>query len=192
MNPLFFTTQSEFRKWLEKNHKKEKELWVGYYKKETGKSSITWPQSVEEALCFGWIDGIRKSVDDRSYTIRFTPRNPKSIWSKKNINTIREMIRQGRMMPAGMEAFENLDEKKLQIYSSEQRIVQLKREYEVIFQKNKKAWNFFQSQVPSYQKLVIHWVMSAKQEETRLKRLGILIDDSTEGKKIGLLRRNNN
>jgi uncharacterized protein YdeI (YjbR/CyaY-like superfamily) len=190
MKITYFKNQKDFRKWLAKNHLKEMELWVGYHKINSGLPSLTWPESVEEALCFGWIDGIRKSVDDLSYVIRFTPRKPKSIWSAKNISTIRELIRQERVFPAGLDAFMRLEEKRSNVYSFEQRIVQLSREFERMFRKNKNAWNFFQSQVPSYRKPAIHWVMSAKQEMTRLKRLNILINDSAQGRKIASLRRN--
>jgi len=190
MRPVFFPEQSDLRKWFENNHEKEKELLVGFYKKDSGKPSITWPESVDEALCFGWIDGIRKSIDEISYTIRFTHRNPKSIWSAVNIKKVKDLTRLGLMRPAGIVAFKKLDQKKSKIYSFEQRAVKFDKKYENIFKRNKKAWNYFSSQVPSYQKPAIHWVMTAKQEETRLRRLNILISDSAQEQNIAPLRRN--
>lgn len=180
----FFKTQKDFRKWLEKNHKKNNELWVGYYKKSSGKASIDWPQSVDEALCFGWIDGIRKSIDGESYKIRFTPRKPGSIWSTVNLKRAKELINLGIMQPAGLEAFNKKDEKKINRYSFERENVKLDNEYEKKFKLNKKAWEFFQSMAPSYKKPTVWWVISAKQEETRLKRLSILIECSESGEKI--------
>ena len=189
MKPIFFVNTSELRKWLEKNHDKEKELLVGYYKKSTGKPSITWSESVDQALCFGWIDGIRKSLDETSYTNRFTPRRPGSIWSAINIKKVEELIKKGLMHPAGLEAFNKRDEKKSHIYSYERNIAQLDKNSEKLFKQNKKAWKFFQSQPPSYQKPVISWVMSAKHDETKQKRLTTLIKDSEEGQRIKQLRR---
>jgi uncharacterized protein YdeI (YjbR/CyaY-like superfamily) len=189
MHPVFFPTQTNFRKWLSKNHDSLDELWVGYYKKDTGIPSITWPQSVDEALCFGWIDGIRKSVDEKRYMIRFTPRRPKSIWSAININRVKELKKLDLMMPSGLAAFEKKEEGRSEIYSFERKAVKLDKTYETIFKKNRKAWAFFISTPPSYQKPAMWRVMSAKQEETRLKRLSALIKDSAEGLKIKQLRR---
>jgi uncharacterized protein YdeI (YjbR/CyaY-like superfamily) len=189
MKPVFFTRQSQFRKWMEKNHDKESELWVGFYKKDSGKDSITWPQSVDEALCFGWIDGIRKSIDSISYMIRFTPRKSTSIWSSINIKRANELSELGLMDPAGIAVFKNRDEKKSNQYSFEQKSVKLDEEFEKKFRANKKAWNHFQSMAPSYKKTATWWVMSAKQEETRLRRLNILIKDSGMSQKIGPLKR---
>jgi len=190
MKPIFFPKQSDFRKWLEKNHEKEKELLVGFYKKDSGRPSITWPESVDEALCFGWIDGIRRSIDEISYSIRFTPRNPKSNWSAINIKKVENLSKLGLMKPAGIAAFEKLDQNKSKIYSFEQRDIKFDKKFETIFKQNRTAWKYFSSQVPSYQKLVIRWVMSAKQEVTRLRRLNILISDSSNEQKIAPLRRN--
>lgn len=178
---IFFKTQNDFRKWLQKNHKKNDELWVGYYKKSSRKSSIDWPQSVDEAICFGWIDGLRKSIDEESYKIRFTPRKPGSIWSAVNLKRAKELIKLGLMQPAGLEAFNKKDKKKINRYSFERENVKLDTGYEKKFESNKKAWNFFQSMAPSYKKTTFWWVMSAKQEETRLKRLNILIECSEAG-----------
>ncbi len=189
MKVTFFAKQSELRKWFEKNHDQGQELWVGYYKKDSGKPSITWPESVDEALCFGWIDGVRKSINEVSYSIRFTPRKPKSIWSAVNIKRVKELERLGLIRPAGLAAFGRRDEKKSEIYSYERRSVSLNEKYEMKFRKNKKAWDFFRSQVPSYRQPAIGWVMSAKQEETRMKRLAALIKDSQTGQKIPSLRR---
>ena len=190
LKPIFFPKQTDFRKWFERNHLTEKELIVGFYKIDSGRESITWPQSVDEALCFGWIDGIRRSIDDISYSIRFTPRNPKSIWSAINIKKVENLTKLGLMKPAGIAAFNKLDPDKSNIYSFEQRSVKFNKKYETIFKRNKKAWLFFSMQIPSYKKPAIHWVMSAKQEDTRIKRLNILINDSEKQLKIAPLRRN--
>ena len=180
----FFKTQKDFRKWLEKNHNKSRELWVGYYKKSSGRPSVDWPQSVDEALCFGWIDGLRKSIDGESYKIRFTQRKPGSIWSAVNLKRAKELIELGLMQPSGLEAFNKKDDKKINRYSFERENVKLDKEYEKKFKLKKKSWEFFQSMPPSYKKTTIWWVMSAKQAETRLKRLNILIECSEDGEKI--------
>ena len=178
MTPVFFTTKSEFRKWLDKNHNKETELLVGFYKVDSGKPSMTWSQSVDEALCFGWIDGVRKSIDKESYQIRFTQRKSTSIWSTVNIQKIEELVKQGLMKPAGLASFEKRKENRSKIYSYENGEVKLSPEFEKQFKANKIAWNYFQSLAPSYQKPSTNWVMSAKQETTRIKRLNELINDS--------------
>jgi uncharacterized protein YdeI (YjbR/CyaY-like superfamily) len=184
MAPTFFAKQSDFRKWFEKNHLKEKELLVGFYKTGSGKPSITWPQSVDEALCFGWIDGIRRSIDDESYSIRFTPRKPKSIWSAINIKKVEDLTEKGLMKPAGIAAFEKREEHRSKIYSYEKAKSPLSPEYEKKLKSNKKAWTFFKSLAPSIQNVSIHWIMSAKQEKTKLSRLERLIKDSESGSKI--------
>jgi uncharacterized protein YdeI (YjbR/CyaY-like superfamily) len=184
MTPTFFATQFDFRKWLKKNHNKEKELLVGFYKIGSGKKSITWSQSVDEALCFGWIDGVRKSIDNDSYTIRFTPRKPKSIWSAINIKKVDELTKQGLMQPAGLSAFNKREESRSKIYAYENMPVKLNPKFEKKFKANKKAWNFFQSQAPSYRRVTIYRVMSAKQEATKLSRLTKLIAESEAGRKI--------
>lgn len=188
MTPKFFPTPADFRKWFEKNHDTEKELWVGFYKKDSGKQSINWSESVDQALCFGWIDGIRKSIDDISYKIRFTPRKPGSNWSAININKIKNLTKLGLMKPEGIAAFKKLDKKKAKIYSFEQKQVLLDANFEKIFKSNKAAWKNFKSMAPSYQRTSIHWVTSAKLEETRLKRLNELITDSKAGIKIKAMR----
>jgi uncharacterized protein YdeI (YjbR/CyaY-like superfamily) len=176
--PIFFPTPAGFRAWFEANHNKSRELLVGFYKKDSGKPSITWPESVQVALCFGWIDGIRKSIDETSYTIRFTPRKPKSIWSAINIKFVRELTKKGLMHSAGLKAFAGRDEKKSAIYSYERKNAKFTREQEKQFRANRAAWEFFRSKPPWYQKLCTYWVISAKKEETKLKRLSELIRHS--------------
>ena len=180
----FFPSQTEFRDWLEKNHDKQSELLVGYYKVNSGKPSMSWSESVDQALCFGWIDGLRKSVDSESYYIRFTPRNPKSIWSAVNIAKVERITKQGLMKPAGLALFNRRHEKRSGIYTYENGQLKLSDEFEVQFKANKKAWDFFISMPPSYQKPAINWVISAKQVMTRFKRLNQLITDSESGQKI--------
>ena len=193
MKPTFFRTPADFRKWFEKNHEKAAELLVGFYKKGSGRPSITWPESVDEALCFGWIDGIRRTIDDASYTIRFTPRRARSIWSAVNVKRVAELTKLGRMHPTGLRAFEARDPKRSGIYAYEgqqrKEDQKLDPEYQAKLEANAKAWTFFQAQAPYYQRIVNRWVMSAKKEETRLKRLATLIDDSARGRRIGLMAR---
>lgn len=181
ISPTFFATQAAFRKWLEKNHNKATELLVGFYKTDSGKPSMTWSQSVDEALCFGWIDGVRRSIDKYSYSIRFTPRKPKSIWSAVNIAKVEKFISHGLMQPAGLASFEKRTEDKSRIYSHEIGEVKFSPAYEKQFKANKTAWNYFQSLAPSYRKPSTLWVMSAKQEAIRTKRLNELIADSKAG-----------
>lgn len=188
MSAIFFKSAEGFRKWLEEYHDREEFLWVGYYKVSTNKPSMGWEESVREALCYGWIDGLRKSVDDESYKIRFTPRKPDSHWSKKNIRMVKELIEEGRMRPPGMETFEKMDEDNTQQASYERKNVELKEEYEEQIRKNEEAWAFFQELAPGYTRTSIHWVMSAKREDTRQRRLNILIESCAEGKKIPPLR----
>jgi uncharacterized protein YdeI (YjbR/CyaY-like superfamily) len=184
LKPKFFKTPSDFRKWFAAHHACESEQWVGFYKKDSGKASITWPQSVDEALCFGWIDGIRKSIDDTSYMIRFTPRKSRSIWSAVNIKRAHELIEQRLMQPAGLKAFAAREENRSGIYSYEQRSPELPDQYRKILQKNSSAWKFFDAQPPSYRKAANWWVQSAKKEETRLKRLEKLIQHSARAERI--------
>ena len=179
--PIFFKNPAEFREWLGKNHLSATEVWVGYYKKETGKQSMIWPESVDQALCFGWIDGIRKKVDDESYCNRFTPRKKTSNWSNINIAKVEALIRQGMMMPAGLEAYNNRKENRTGIYSFENETRDLPEEYATIFRKNKSAWEYYSAQPPSYRRTVTHWVLSAKREATRISRLEKLIAGSGEG-----------
>jgi uncharacterized protein YdeI (YjbR/CyaY-like superfamily) len=172
------------RKWFEKNHATADELWVGYFKKGSGKPSVTWPESVDQALCFGWIDGIRKTIDDVSYRIRFTPRRPRSIWSSVNIRRANELIEQGQMRPAGKKAFAARKEERSGIYAYEQPGVELTAPYEKILKRNKAAWQFFNAQPRYYRKVISRWIVTAKKEETRLKRLEKLIQESARGRRI--------
>jgi uncharacterized protein YdeI (YjbR/CyaY-like superfamily) len=181
MKVKHFKTPAEFRVWLAKNHARETELWVGYYRKDSGKKGITWQESVDEALCFGWIDGVRKKVDEESYTNRFTPRSSKSTWSAINIRRAQELIEAGRMRATGLRAFEARRESRSGIYSYEQRKDQLDEPYQGRLKRNKKAWAFYQAQSPGYRRLANWWVVSAKREETRLKRLDQLIALSAQG-----------
>ncbi len=181
LTPSYFKTPSDFRKWLEKNHAKKTELLVGFYKVGSGKKSMTWSESVDQALCFGWIDGVRKSIDENSYTIRFTPRKPNSIWSAVNVKKVEELSAQGLMHEAGMKSFQFLNEKKSKVYTHEIGEVKLSPAYEKLFKKNKKAWAYFNALAPGYYKLSVNWIMSAKQETTQLKRLEIMIQDSELG-----------
>ncbi len=176
-------------KWFEQNHEKEQELIAGYYKTSTGKPSITWSESVDMALCFGWIDGIRRSIDEERYCIRFTPRRPKSSWSAINIAKVEALKKQGLMTPAGLAVFVNAEKTRFRQYSYENESVTLPDEFLIIFQKNSSAWKFFNSQPPSYRKVVFRWVMSAKQEETQRKRLNELINDSSDKLRIKPMRR---
>jgi uncharacterized protein YdeI (YjbR/CyaY-like superfamily) len=190
MEATFFESPAAFRSWLEQHAATAVELWVGFYKKGTGRPSITWPESVDEALCFGWIDGIRKRIDDHSYAIRFTPRKPRSTWSAVNVKRVAELAEQGRMRPAGLSAFERRAEAKTGIYAYEQRAsAQLGAEFEQEFRANQPAWEFFQAQPAGYRKTAIWWVVSAKQEATRRKRLATLIDDSAHHRTIAPLTR---
>ena len=185
----FFATPAEFRQWLENNYETEKELIVGFYKVGSGKPSITWPQSVDEALCFGWIDGIRKSIDETSYQIRFTPRKTKSIWSAVNIKRIGELTERGLVESAGLKVFQERDLKKAGLYTHERADWHFDAAHEAELKANEKAWQFFQKQAPSYRKSVINWVSSAKQEATRQKRLATLIGNSENGQKVPAFRR---
>lgn len=172
------------RKWFAAHHASATEQWVGFYKKDAGKASVTWPESVDQALCFGWIDGIRKSIDAVSYKIRFTPRKPRSIWSAVNIKRAGELIEEGLMQPGGLKAFAAREENRSGIYSYEQRSPELPDQYAKKLKQNAAAWKFFQAQPPSYRKAVNWWVVSAKKEETRLKRLEKLMEDSAAGRTI--------
>ncbi|MEW5959857.1 MAG: YdeI/OmpD-associated family protein [Chloroflexota bacterium] len=185
IDPTFFATPADFRTWLEEHHHKSQELWVGYYKKGTGRPSITWPESVDEALCFGWIDGLRQRVDENSYMIRFTPRKASSTWSAVNLKRVEELIAQERMHPAGLKVFEERRPEKSGLYSYEQReTAALDAAQAQQFQANPRAWEFFQAQPAWYRQAAMWWVVSAKQEATRQKRLAILIEDSAQGRPI--------
>ena len=183
--PKFFRTPKHFRAWLARNHERADVLWVGYYRKDSGRPSITWPESVDEALCFGWIDGIRKKVDDISYKIRFTPRREKSIWSAVNIGRVAVLTKEGRMETAGAAAFARRDESRSYQYSFENRATaRLSTEDEREFRRNPAAWKFFEAQPPGYKRLAAWWVIRAKREETRRARLERLIATSRARRRI--------
>ena len=183
MEPRFFATPAELRAWFEAHHADAGELLVGYYKRGTGRPSITWPESVDEALCFGWIDGVRRRIDDESYSIRFTPRRARSIWSAVNIRRAGELIERGRMTASGLAAFEARDEARSAVYSYEQRQrAALEPEQEQRFRANATAWEWFQGRTPSWQQAAIYWVTSAKKAETRERRLATLISDAAAGR----------
>jgi uncharacterized protein YdeI (YjbR/CyaY-like superfamily) len=177
MTLKFFPTQSEFRQWLEENHDKKTELIVGFYRIGSGKPSMTWSESVDQALCFGWIDGVRRSIDEESYCIRFTPRKPNSNWSAVNIKKIEELTTKGLMKPAGIAAFEKRKEEKSAIYAYENKPTEFPEEFEKIFRANEKAWKFFTKQPNGYKKTIMYWVLSAKQETTQKSRLEKLISE---------------
>jgi len=190
MKILFFKTPTDFRAWLEKHHASKPELSVGFYKRDSGKASITWPESVDAALCYGWIDGVRNSIDEISYRIRFTPRKATSTWSAVNVKRVAELTKLGLMHPAGIKAFEARRGDKTGIYAYEQRKnAKLPPAFEKRFRANKKAWDFFQSQPPWYRRTAAYRVISAKQQETRLRRLAELTKDSELGQAIKELRR---
>ena len=187
MNIKFFSSQLEFRKWLKTNHKKESELIVGFYKKDSGKFNMSWSDAVDEALCFGWIDSTRRSVDEISYCNRFTPRKKTSNWSAINIAKVETLTKAGKMMPAGVEAFKHRRDEKSKVYSFESDTKVLSPVLEKEFKKHKSARDFFLKQAPSYSKMVVHWIMSAKKEETRFGRLEKLIKHCEEGKRVSFM-----
>jgi uncharacterized protein YdeI (YjbR/CyaY-like superfamily) len=189
-NLHFFSSPPEWRAWLEQHHDQFQELWVGFYKRDSGKPSITWPEAVDGALCFGWIDGVRKSVDENSYTIRFTPRKPRSTWSAINIKRMAALKKLGLVHNAGLQAFQRRTADRSAIYAYEQRKgAKLTAEHEKLFRANKDAWTFFQAQPPWYRRTSSWWVISAKREETRTTRLARLIEDSAHGRPIPHLAR---
>lgn len=179
--PVFFETADDFRRWLDKHHAKETELLVGLRKRGSGLPSMTWPESVDEALCVGWIDAVRRRIDDVSYTIRFTRRKPTSIWSAVNVAKMEALVAAGRVRPAGLAAYAHRKEAKTQIYAYEQDSASLSPEYEATFRRNRKAWAFFEKQPAWFRKRMCWRVMSAKKEETHIRRLEALIADSEEG-----------
>lgn len=185
MEPYFFKTPADFRKWLTENYKKETELLVGFYKTSSDKPSITWPESVDEALCFGWIDGVRRSRDEESYTIRFTPRKPTSIWSAVNIDKMGKLIAQKLVTPEGVAAFEKRTANRSKVYAHERtEDAVLPADMEKIFRANAAAWEFFTAHAPSYIKVMLHHVTTAKQEKTRQSRFEALLKASVEGKRV--------
>ncbi|HKG59046.1 MAG TPA: YdeI/OmpD-associated family protein [Pyrinomonadaceae bacterium] len=190
MQPRFFTSAEKFRHWLERNHNSATELLLGFHKKSSGKKSLTYAEALDEALCFGWIDGVRKNLNETSYTIRFTPRKPTSIWSLVNVNHVERLQKEGRMHAAGLAAYERRAPERTGIYSFENRPRELSPEYEKAFRQNKAAWKFFQEQPPGYKRLMIFRTMSAKREETRLRRLKQLIESSEKGVRMGIEKSN--
>jgi uncharacterized protein YdeI (YjbR/CyaY-like superfamily) len=184
LKPKFFATPALFRAWLAKNHLTAGELLVGFHKRDSGRKSMTWPESVDEALCHGWIDGVRRGLDETSYTIRFTPRRAESIWSSVNIKRMTILLGQGLVTPAGRAAFERRSDEKSSIYAYErQEAATLAPAQQKQFRANREAWAFFTSQAPWYQRVMIHHVVSAKKDETRIKRLAALIAISAKGKR---------
>ena len=184
MKPKFFNSRERFREWLERHHASAKEILVGFHKKNSGKKSITYAEALDEALCFGWIDGVRRNFDETSYTIRFTPRKPRSIWSLVNVRHVERLQKEGRMHPAGTAAFERRTPERTGIYSFENRPRELSAEFQKEFRKNKPAWEFFQKQPPGYKRLMSFWVMSAKKEETRIARLKRLTESSAKRERV--------
>ena len=184
MKPKFFPTQEDFRKWLEENHEKEAEIIVGFYKVGLGKNYMNWSEAVDQAICFGWIDGIRRKVDEESYSNRFTPRRANSNWSAINIEKVRVLTEKGLMKPAGIAAFEKRKEEKSAIYAYENEAKDFSEEFEKQFKANERAWKFFDSQANWYKKQMISWVMSAKQEATRERRLAKLIGESEKQQRV--------
>jgi uncharacterized protein YdeI (YjbR/CyaY-like superfamily) len=187
VSAIYFKSAHDLRAWFEENHNTAEELWIGYYKKATGKPTVTHAQAVDEALCFGWIDGVRKSVDDERFINRFTPRRPRSNWSQINIKRVGELIELGRMALAGLDAFESRDPSRSSQYSFENRPADLEERYAAIFRENATAWEFFRAQPPGYQRTATWWVLSAKKDETRLWRLKTLIEDSSNARRLSLL-----
>jgi uncharacterized protein YdeI (YjbR/CyaY-like superfamily) len=189
MDVVFFDSSADFRAWLEAHHASATELWVGFYRKDSGKRGISYPEAVDQALCFGWIDGVRRGVDATSYTNRFSPRKLGSNWSAVNIKRVGELSALGLMHAAGVKAFEARDPARVQELSSEGRAIELDGEYAERLRAHPEASAFFHAQSPWYRRTASWWVVSAKKEETRLKRLAALIEDSAAGLWVGPLRR---
>ena len=186
--PLFFQTPEEFRKWLEANHTAKAEQWIGFYKKHTGLPSITWSESVDQALCYGWIDGLRKTIDEQSYKIRFTPRNPKSHWSTVNLNKMQQLIKHGLVTDTGLNVYNKRDPSNTQKTFFEQKYIELPPEFNKELQGNEAAWSYYKQQSNSYRKQVNWWVCSAKKEGTRLKRFKTLLECCEIGEVIPPMR----
>jgi uncharacterized protein YdeI (YjbR/CyaY-like superfamily) len=186
-SPTHFASGREFRAWLAKNQASVSELWVGFYKKSAKRPGITYGEALDEALCYGWIDGVRYSVDELSYKIRFTPRKAKSIWSRVNVRHVERLQKLGKMAASGRKAFQAREQHRTGIYAFEQKRPGLVAKHKRLFRANKAAWEFFSSQAPWYQRTVSHWVSSAKHEETKMRRLATLIADSEAGKRIDRL-----
>lgn len=188
-NPTFFPEAADFRAWLEQHHASADVLWVGYFKKATGKPSVTWEDTVEEALCYGWIDGVRKSRDDESYVIRFTPRKPKSVWSQRNIDLVERLTAEGKMKPEGLAAFAHKDVHPDSGYRVAELTAAFTKEMIKQFKADADAWEFYQAQPPGYRRQSTRWVVNAKREETRQRRLATLIEDSGNGLRVKQFRK---
>ena len=186
---IYFESPLAFRRWLAAHHESASELLVGFHKRHTGRPTMTWPESVDEALCFGWIDGLRRTVDAERYTIRFTPRRRHSVWSLINVKRVAALTEEGRMRPAGLRVFEARRADRTGVASFERPLQHLEQDELRQFKKRAAAWRFWESQPPGYRKTATHWVVSAKKPETRVRRLAVLIDDSAAGVRIALLRR---
>ncbi len=184
---VHFSAPEEFRKWLAKNHARVRELFVGFYKTASGKKGATYAQALDEALCFGWIDGVRRSVDSESYTIRFTPRKPKSIWSLVNVRHVRRLQKAGKMVEPGLKAFALREKQRTGIYSFEQKRPGLSAKFKKLFRANVSAWEFFSNQAPWYQRTAGHWVVRAQQEQTRIRRFAKLVEVSENGRRLDQL-----
>ncbi len=187
VDAVYFTSAAEFRDWLLANHQTATELWVGFHKVATGRPSMTWAEAVDEALCVGWIDGIRRRVDDERYVNRFTPRRPGSNWSAVNVKRVGELIAQGRMLPAGLAAFEARRTDPAPYSYERRKDITLEPTLERAFRADKAAWKFFTSQPPGYRQTAIFWIMSAKKDDTRQRRLAALIEDSAAGRRLDLM-----
>jgi uncharacterized protein YdeI (YjbR/CyaY-like superfamily) len=184
---VFFKSAGEFRRWLETNHASAAEIFIGFYRKDSGRTGITYQEALDEALCFGWIDGVRKKVDDISYTNRFSPRRAKSIWSAVNTRRVQQLIEEGRVTSAGLKVFEDRDAARSKRYSYERERGELDPELRRRFRSNPGAWKFFEAQSPSYRRMMTWWILSARKDETRCRRLDALIADSAAGRRLGLL-----
>lgn len=184
MEPLFFESPQHWRGWLQRNHETARELLVGFHRVGTGRPSLTWSQSVDQALCFGWIDGVRRRVDDERYTIRFTPRRRGSHWSRVNVDKVAVLTAAGLMHPAGLAAFAGRSEERTAQAAFEQAVVELDDDSQARFEADAAAWGWFSAAAPSYRKVALHWVVSAKREQTRQRRLAVLIECSRDGRKI--------
>jgi len=187
MKIVHFSSQEEFRKWLVKNHAAAGELFVGFQKKSSGKKGATYSEALDEALCFGWIDGVRRSIDADSYMIRFTPRKPKSIWSLVNVRHVERLQKAGKMAEPGLKAFALREKHRTGIYSFEQKRPGLSAKFKKLFRANGPAWELFSRQAPWYQRTAGHWVVRAKQEETRLRRFAKLVEVSVNGQRLDQL-----
>jgi uncharacterized protein YdeI (YjbR/CyaY-like superfamily) len=184
---VFFASPDELREWFDAHHETANELWVGYHRKATGRPTVSWPQAVDEALCVGWIDGVRYRLDEERHAQRFTPRSKGSIWSVINTKRAEELIGEGRMRPAGLKAFEARSPEKTALYSYEREAAAFTTEQQARFEADEAAWSFFQAQAPSYRRSITHWVSSAKRDETRERRFEKLLEDSRAGRRIGAL-----